>query len=326
MNLFIDTNVFLSFYHLSNDDLEEIHKLVVLLDKGDLKLWLPLQVKDEFQRNRENKIADALKKLKEQQKKPQFPQICKDYPEYEEIREHQKQYERKLSSLIKKVSDDIAEKSLKADEKISELFEKASLINPHVDLIMKAKLRMDVGNPPGKDGSLGDAINWESLLLHIPMGEDLHLVADDKDYYSVLDENALKDFLIDEWTSNNKSDVKFYRRLSQFFKEHYPDIKLAAELEKELAIKELVNSSNFASTHSAISKLQKYAEFNKSQSNELAQVGISNSQINWIFCDDDVLAFYKSLIDNHGHDIEDELVEKLQAEITHCEVNGEDGA
>ncbi|ABG39940.1 conserved hypothetical protein [Paraglaciecola sp. T6c] len=326
MNLFIDTNVFLSFYHLSNDDLEEIHKLVVLLDKGDIKLWLPHQVKDEFQRNRENKIADALKKLKEQQKKPQFPQICKDYPEYEEIREHQKQYERKLSSLIKKVTDDIAEKSLKADEKISELFEKASLINPNAELIMKAKLRMDVGNPPGKDGSLGDAINWESLLLHIPMGEDLHLVADDKDYYSVLDENALKDFLIDEWASSNKSDVKFYRRLSQFFKEHYPDIKLAAELEKELAIKELVNSSNFASTHSAISKLQKYAEFNKSQSNELAQVGLSNSQINWIFCDDDVFAFYKSLIDNHGHDIDDELVEKLQAEITHCEANGEDDA
>lgn len=82
MNLFIDTNVFLSFFHLSNDDLEEIHKLAVLIDKGDVTLWLTEQVKNEFKRNRESKISDAVKKLKEQKSKPQFPQICKDYEEY----------------------------------------------------------------------------------------------------------------------------------------------------------------------------------------------------------------------------------------------------
>lgn len=44
MNLFIDTNVFLSFYHLSDDDLEEIRKLSVLLERGNIRLWLPQQV------------------------------------------------------------------------------------------------------------------------------------------------------------------------------------------------------------------------------------------------------------------------------------------
>lgn len=33
MNLFIDTNVLLSFYHVSSDDLEELEKLVVLLEQ-----------------------------------------------------------------------------------------------------------------------------------------------------------------------------------------------------------------------------------------------------------------------------------------------------
>jgi predicted nucleic acid-binding protein len=323
MNLFIDTNVFLSFYHLSNDDLEEIHKLTVLLDKGEIKLWLPEQVIDEFKRNRENKISDALKKLKEQQKKPQYPQICKDYEEYAELRELQKEFGIKLSSLIKKVSDDVQEKCLKADEKISELFEKATVVSTTEDILQRARFRMDVRNPPGKDGSLGDAINWECLLENVPMGEDLYLVADDKDYYSILDENILKEFLDEEWSYKNKSCITFYRRLSQFFKEHYPDIKLATELEKELAIRSLVNSGTFTSTHAAIDKLSKYTEFSKSQANELAQVALSNSQINWIISDSDVHEFYKSLLENHEDKIDKELAEAIVEEMKLNELEDE---
>jgi predicted nucleic acid-binding protein len=181
VNLFIDTNVFLSFYHLTNDDLEEIHKLTVLIEKKEVTLWLTEQVKDEFKRNRENKISDAIKKLKEQNSKPQFPQICKDYEEYPQIRELHKQYLQKLASLTKKVTDDVNERTLKADEKIAELFEKAQIINTPENLISKARFRMDVRNPPGKDGSLGDAINWEGLLNSVDDNQKLYLVADDKD-------------------------------------------------------------------------------------------------------------------------------------------------
>ena len=64
MNLYIDTNIFLSFYHLSSDDLEELNKLTVLLDQNRLTLYLPKQVVDEFRRNRDSKIADAVNKFK----------------------------------------------------------------------------------------------------------------------------------------------------------------------------------------------------------------------------------------------------------------------
>lgn len=205
----------------------------------------------------------------------------------------------------------MAARTLKADQKIDELFRKAQLIETTPDLVGKARLRMDVRNPPGKDGSLGDAINWEALLESVPDEEKLYLVADDKDYYSVLDDSKLKEFLIDEWQETKSEDVQFYRRLSQFFKEHYPDIKLASELEKELTIRALVNSGNFASTHSAISKLEKYAEFNKSQANELAQVCFTNDQIGWILSDQDVYDFYKMLLDSHGDILEEELKNKL---------------
>jgi len=315
MNLFIDTNVFLSFYHLTNDDLEEIHKLAVLIDSGKIILWLPQQVKDEFNRNRENKISDAMKKLREQKIKPQFPQVCKDYSEYSEIRDLIKTYEVKLSSLIDKVNTDVVARTLKADSKISELFDKAQIIENSPELVNKAKLRMDIGNPPGKDGSIGDAINWESLLEEISNEEDLYLIVDDKDYYSKLDNDKLKDFLIDEWESSKSTDVFFYRRLSQFFKEHYPHIKLASELEKEIAIKDLVNSSNFAKTHNAIARLLKYSEFNKSQVNELLQVALTNSQINLIISDSDVNEFYSHLYHNNLDQIDEELKEKIIEEF-----------
>lgn len=321
MNLFIDTNIFLSFFHLTNDDLDELHKLTVLLENKQITLWLTEQVRDEFARNRENKISEAVKKLSEQRSKPQFPQICKDYEEYPAIRELQKNYDHKLSTLISKVNKDIAERTLKADQQIAELFNKATIIKSSEGLVTKARLRMDIGNPPGKNGSLGDAINWEALLENVPKQQKLYLIADDKDYFSILAEDKPKDFLRDEWLQRKDADVVFYRRISQFFKAHHPEIKLASELEKELAIRGLAESGSFAETHNAISKISKYLEFSKSQASEIAQVAISNSQINWIICDPDVFDFYSIFFENHSAALEPELRDQLAKELAACKKN-----
>ena len=37
MNLFVDANIFLDFYHFLNDDLEELRKLVDLIQKGEIR-------------------------------------------------------------------------------------------------------------------------------------------------------------------------------------------------------------------------------------------------------------------------------------------------
>ena len=78
-HLFIDTNVLLSFLHFTSDDLEEIRKLSALIKSGAITLLLPEQVKDEFRRNREIKLADSLQRLRQQKLNLQFPQICKAY-------------------------------------------------------------------------------------------------------------------------------------------------------------------------------------------------------------------------------------------------------
>lgn len=311
-NLFIDTNVYLSFYHLSNDDLEEIHKLAVLIKSKKIKLWVTQQVKDEFFRNREVKIQDAIKKLTDHKIKGVFPQFCKDYDEYVELKELQKTYGKLHSKLLKSITEDALEHKFKADDRIKELFKLAEYVETTDEILSEAKFRLAVGNPPGKNGSLGDAINWEAVLSEIPKDEDLHFVADDKDYYSVLDENRPKDFLLSDWKEFNDSDIFFYRRLSLFFKEHYPQIKLASELEKEIEINNLAQSGNFARTHTVISKLSKFEGFSQTQVNQLIEIALSNEQVRWIFSDEDVYEFYTELVDRHIDIIDDDIFNKIQ--------------
>ena len=79
MNLFIDSSVYLSFYHFSSDDLEQLKKLVVAIRSGKIKLLFTTQVIDEFNRNRESKITDALKKFIEQNPSSSFPQFIEGF-------------------------------------------------------------------------------------------------------------------------------------------------------------------------------------------------------------------------------------------------------
>jgi len=324
MNLFIDTNVFLSFYHLTSDDLEELRKLSVLLEKGDINLFLTDQVFEEFKRNRENKIAEAIKKLKDQRLNLQFPQLCKDYVDYPLLRGFQQKYEAAHASLVKNIIEDVERKTLKADVIIEELFAKARRIETTGELVGQAHFRMNVGNPPGKNGSLGDAINWEALLKVVPHGEELVFVADDKDYYSPLDEDKPKEFLLWEWDFVKDANITFYRRLSLFFKEHFPSIKLASELEKDLLIRMLAASAAFTTTHSVIATLSKYAEFNASQINEIIDAVLSNNQISWIVCDADVFDFVTNIVDNHKEKIDESNLEEIKRVLERCEVEEEE--
>lgn len=138
INLFIDTNVFLSFYHLTGEDLEELKKLAVLLENDEIKLFLPEQVVCEFHRNRDGKIAEALKGLQGQKLNLQFPQMCKDYPEYSKLRDLQKEYDQVHSSLLTQMQADIEGHSLKADSLFASLSASGQTLPMNSDLLSLA--------------------------------------------------------------------------------------------------------------------------------------------------------------------------------------------
>lgn len=315
MHLFIDTNIFLSFYHFTSEDLEELNKLGVLLEQKKVRLYLPEQVVDEFRRNRENRIITALKQLQEPKLKLEYPQLCKDYEEYLTLKELLEECEKQRSILVDKIMKDVAKQTLKADETIQNLFEKATRISIDDKLVDKARVRMQVGNPPGKGRSLGDAINWETLLRDVPDGENLYFITDDKDYRSIVDRNNFREFLSQEWTEKKKSQIVYYERLSLFFQAHFPNIKLASELEKESLIGDLAASRSFAQTHTLVSKLSNYNDFTSEQLNEIVEAAISNNQIYWIIKDPDVYEFFTSIIRGHENQIDEDNLNMLMQEL-----------
>jgi predicted nucleic acid-binding protein len=305
MNIFIDTNIWLSFYHFSSDDLEELRKLGLLLEKHTVRVHLPEQVIEEFRRNREAKFVDAMKRFKDEKLSDEFPQLCRQYDrEYRQMREAIAAYREAKKLLLQQVEDHYEKEELKADQVIQELFGKATKVKVSHDIIDRAKLRMDKGNPPGKKGSFGDAINWECLLATLNPNCDLYFIAEDKDWRSAWDEEDFEAFLKWEWKSKNGGAIKYFRRLSMFLKAMFPDINLKDEVEKEAAIKKLCECHNFAASHIALEELAKFTSFSSDQVNTILKEVTTNNQIYGISQDWDINDNVRKIIDNHSFDLD----------------------
>jgi hypothetical protein len=111
----------LSFYHLTSEDIEELKKLVVLVENKEIQLIVPKQVEDEFWRNRGAKISDAMKKLREAKFNVSFPAFSKDYDEYAGIRDLLRMADKLHADLVSKITADAKNTSLKADEIVTGL-------------------------------------------------------------------------------------------------------------------------------------------------------------------------------------------------------------
>lgn len=299
MQLFIDTNILLSFYSLNQDDLAELNKIIEAIESNQITLLLTNQIVDEFNRNREQRIEGAIKSFRTQTFSTQFPQLCEDYPEIDTLREALKHHEQAHAALTTKILVDIKAKTLKADRIIESFFRLGRQLTPDLDTIEKARLRMSVGNPPGKNNSLGDAINWESLLDETAQGEDLYFITGDKDYCSALNDDNFSDFLLTEWYGRKQTKIYFYKRLSSFCKDKFPSITLAAARDKDFLIRDLVNSQSITSTQIAIAKLSYYSEFTAAQVNTIVGAAISNRQVGWSIEDDLVKSFLRSVVTNN---------------------------
>ncbi len=311
MNLFIDTNIYLDFYHYTGETLEELKKLVVAIETKAIRLFLTPQVLNEFNRNRESKIADAIKRFSEQKLNNQFPQICKEYKEFENLKMAIKEFEESKDKILQQLYEDIKNRTLGADKIINELFNKSENIKWTTDIIAESKMRMDLGNPPGKDGSYGDAVNWELLLSGVP-NEDLYFITDDKDYISKINDKNLDPYLEGEWKSKKNSEIIFYRRLSEFFSKKYPRVKMANQMELDGAVEMLINSGSFFTTHSAISKLNIFADYTDDQVNAIVKASVENSQISLIREDSDVKEFLKIFVKSYENKIEPSLLQRFQ--------------
>jgi PIN domain len=315
-HIFLDANIYLRFYKLSDADVRELGQLVTLVKSGEVRLYLTEQGRDEFNRNRDEAVAESLKGVREQELKPSFPRMFRDHPGFPELRKAVKGYEDQRKQMLEDIGEAASRKELAADQLIAELFDLAELV-PLTDVIWEtARRRYDLRNPPGKGKSYGDAVHWVSLLEAVPNGEDILVVSDDSDFQSKLDKTQMSDFLQEEWRQRKNAAAVLYTALPHLFRDHYPDVRLLEALEiemaeRELAVRSLATSANFLQTHAAIEVVSRFSDFLPQEVEELLEAALRNTQIRWIVEDDDVFRFYTRLI----HEYQDSLDPGLLAEF-----------
>ena len=300
MRLFIDSNIFLSFYAFTNEDLTKLEELALMIERKEIDLLLPQQVIDETRRNRANVINNSFKKFGEAKISLEFPSYCKKYEQYTPMQKCLEQLKEFHRGMITDIQKDLDDQRLPADSLIQQLFNLATTMDNTQQSIECARLRIELGNPPGKKGSIGDAVIWETLLTKVKKGDSLCIVSDDSDFRSPLGKDSLNEFLQQEWSAAKNSELYFYRNLSEFFKGNSLEIDLETENEKDFFIQKLAESPNFATTHDLIAKLSEYGGFTQKQAEDLVDALFANSQVRMIIRDADVQEFYRDIYINYS--------------------------
>jgi hypothetical protein len=308
---FVDTNVLLSFYATTQDDLTRLERLADEVDADNFKIVTTSQVRDEFFRTRASKIAEALKPVRNQRLDLALPRICDPYDETQELRRLAREYSALHGQLLARIAEDSRKRVLAADHLIERIFNGAEVLDRTDEIVARARRRMDLGNPPGKDNKIGDAVNWELLLDHKPT-EDVVWVTNDRDFYSSLDDSQPDEFLQAEWADKVGTSIDFVRYLSQL-PASVPREALPVEEapdERDEVASSLLYSGSFDSTHRLVATLRRFPQFTPRQMRDLV-AALDNSQVGWIMSDEDVFDFYRRLRETHGNLLDDVDLKRL---------------
>lgn len=307
--LFLDANIILDFFRFGKDDISEMEKLLALINGKEVRLLTNSHLKAEVERNREKVLASSLQGL--QQSKFEFnpPKICAGFSQLDAIRKQIGAANKELIDLIGELKKKALAKDLPADDLIKSLFEASTNDTIGASEIEAAANRVNLGNPPGKGGSIGDACHWEYLLSKNLYRVDI--ISRDGDFASPLDDTRISEFLLMEWKRGVEyRGVTLYKTLTSYFEKNFPQIKLSEEARKNELIEQLSSSSSFASTHGIISQLSEHRFFTVAQVVRLFEILLQNDQVSWISMDRDVRDFYLRL-ENKAHHVPTEWVDEV---------------
>ena len=302
MHIFIDANIYLSFYEQSPDALVELAKLAAVIKNGKAKLWLPDQVKREFWKNREGSITTSLREFDKSLHLGSIPRLVREDPEFK--------------TLTDRVQLDVTSEKTAADNEVRALFELATEIDTTGEIFSEASDRALRHTPPGKLDGIGDRLSWVALLRTLPKKADLQIISMDGDFASEGSPNDIKPYLNAEWTTKIGGTVKLWKRASQFLAAHFPEAATAIEIERTLMIERLETSPNFMTTHAIIAEFSDISHLSKPLVNRLATALFANSQVSWLIGDEDVKKFVLNFLGKYGCEISPSLKEMLEGLIT----------
>lgn len=114
------------------------------------------------------------------------------------------------------------------------------------------------------------------------------------DYRENSELDKLVKAIIDQTASNERLMAIHYQNKKEQAS-HNGTTENRERKEKEKLILDLENSNSFARTHSLISKLRKYKNWNDKEKAQLKQIAEKNKQVSYIKDDEDIKTFYASL-------------------------------
>ncbi|MBM2769760.1 PIN domain-containing protein [Burkholderia anthina] len=241
MHLFIDTNIYLSFYHHSKDDLGSLEDLMIEIVDDHIVLHLPQQVSDEIERNRDVKLNTAVNEFKKIPLNVAIPRHMQSMATAETYATAIADAKQARDHLIAQATAKARLLELDVDIWLSHLYSVAKSHEHDDALFARGKLRAERGNPPGKNGSLGDQYNWEMLLEKLP-DTDLYIVSRDGDYMSAFEggDSAVypNAFLKREWATRKGGKALYVFETIKSVLDHYTKILAQAEAPKDAPAKE----------------------------------------------------------------------------------------
>lgn len=295
IRVFLDTNILLSFYELSREDNAKLGTIFTLDGESEIKLVVTDHLEREFWRRRASVIATTLKTVGEL-RLPVVPEMGAALAEAADFNKLKKSLSAAHKTFLSSLNEQIQTQNLFADVLATGIFARADRLEVDPDVMSRARDRVDCGNPPGKKGELGDAVNWELLMTVPKTTSKLVIVTQDRDFIDPLDQSKINSFLEMEWKGRQKGTLIYFSSLTLFLEKFFPDLDFHSFAQVDHTISELAGSGSFAATHEVIAKLSAVAFFSVKQVNYLVQVLSQNSQVHWIFGDADVKGFYQKLM------------------------------
>ena len=255
--LFIDTNIYLDFYRLSNkirlaflSHIDSVKDCIIMTD----------QVEMEFKKNRQSVIAETIKNIKAPAIIPR-PGLLSDDKTYMALSKDINKASKRVNILQNRLQR-IFEKPEKYDpiyKIIRNLSKKQDSITLHRgtdaarNIRRRAFKRFLLGYPPRKknDLSTGDAVNWEwfieCAILEKP--DQIFIVSRDADYGIHNKEvSYLNDWLMQEFKDRvgRKPKIKLYAQLALALKELNVIVsELEQKTERQLIAKKVIKQPNF---------------------------------------------------------------------------------
>ena len=314
LHVFIDTNILLRFYAYSDDALAEVEKLSALVKAKKINLLITEQIVDEHARNRDSILAESMKRLEQMPTAAQLPRFAEHYDAAKAVLVAMNEAKSAKTALVEEIRKEMAEGRLRADRVILDMFAATTPLPRTDEIIRRAKLRRELGNPPGKPDSLGDQINWEVLIEHVPEGAELHVISKDGDFRTGAVPGRASFFLRGEWNYKKKATLHLYNGLAEFTKQHFPNINVPSDAIKSAAIENFINSGSFAQTHAAVADLNEVMkDLTAEEAITVLNAATENGQISSIARDSDVFELLQTLHLRHFFETPTSLDSKLEA-------------